>query len=54
VIGVTVTASAAAASGLIGSSFFASTAGIVTLAAAGATIVGVGVGATRTTVSPSR
>jgi hypothetical protein len=56
VIGVTVTGSAAGAAvaGLTTGSFFASTAGVVTLAAAGAAVAGVTVAATRTTASPSR
>src|SRR4051812_34822705 len=53
VTGISVSASAAAAAAT-GGSFFASTIGLVTLAASGAAVAAVTVGVTRTTASSSR
>lgn len=54
VAGISVSASAAAAAAATGGGFFASTAGLVTLAAAGAGVAAVTVAANRPTASASR
>jgi hypothetical protein len=50
-VAVAASAAAAAATGVVAGSFFASTAGIITVAAAGAAVAGVTVAANRTTAS---